>query len=316
MLLYTAADSNYFTQVAVLVNSLAKTQRTDTRLIIFGNNWNKSLEDKIKSISSGNISVEVLPVDPKEFTDIKLSRGFPLATAYNIIAPKYLLKEFSRAIYMDADTIVLKDLQELWNTSLTTPLSAVIDAHIGFIGFPLMWRPWKQLGNNPKAPYLNTGLMLIDLDLWRQKQITEKCLDLLSEFELSCVDQDALNLVLNGEFDHLHPKYNLMPYHLMSKLRTVDLLEDANEIQEAIESPAMIHFHRSFLGKPWIRGCTHPAKDLWTSVADEVSPRWKKSNDWAGVLKQKAAKFAKVTDLDQASNALLSLRSSDIGRSK
>ena len=96
----------------------------------------------------------------------------------------------------------------------------------------------------------------------------------------------------------------MMPYHLMTKLRTVDLIEDPNDIEDAIKSPAMIHFHRSFLGKPWVRGCTHPARKLWTSLADEASPNWKKSNDWIGFMKQRAASYAKMTVLDDASKQL------------
>jgi hypothetical protein len=42
------------------------------------------------------------------------------------------------------------------------------------------------------------------------------------------------SLVLNGNFDHLHPRYNMMPYHLMTKLRTVDLIEDPNEIEDVV----------------------------------------------------------------------------------
>ena len=303
-ILFTAADANYYTQAAVLVHSLSETQLGDTKLIVFGNGWNTDQVSRLRKIAKNHVTVEVVSVNANEFTDIKLSHGFPLATAYNLIAPKYLLKEYDHAIYMDADIVILDDLGEVWNQKLDSSVSAVLDAHIGFIGFPSMWRPWRELGADPKAPYLNTGLMNIDLKLWREQEITEKCLDLLAMYELPCVDQDALNLVLNGNFDHLHPRYNMMPYHLMKKLRTVDLLEDPNEIDDAIKSPAMIHFHRSFLGKPWVRGCTHPARKLWTSLADEVSPNWKKSNDWIGLIKQRAVSYAKMTDLDDASKQL------------
>ncbi len=310
--LYTAADANYFTQAAVLVKSLSATQKLTTELIVFGNGWNHEQVSKLQDIGYGNLSIQVKNIDKDRFSEIKLSHGFPLATAYNLIAPKYLLREYDHAIYMDADIVVLDDLGDVWNQVLTTPVSAVIDAHIGFVGFPSMWRPWRELGVDPKAPYLNTGFMNIDLKMWREQEITERCLDLLASYEMPCIDQDALNLVLNGKFDHMHPRYNLMPYHLMKKLRTVDVLEDSIDIQDAIKDPAMIHFHRSFLGKPWIRGCTHPARELWTSTADEVSPKWRKSNDFMGTLKQTAAKYANMSVLDESSSTLRSLKVSNL----
>ena len=311
--LYTAADANYFSQAAVLVKSLSATQKYSTKLMVFGAGWNREQVSKLNDVCYGNVSVEVKPVDKDKFSGIKLSHGFPLATAYNLIAPKYLLEAYDHAIYMDADIVILDDLGDVWNQKLTTPVSAVIDAHIGFIGFPLMLRPWRELGADPKAPYLNTGLMNIDLKLWRELEITEKCLDLLMSFEMPCIDQDALNLVLNGEFDHMHPRFNLMPYHLMKKLRTVDISEKPGDIQGAIKDPAMIHFHRSFLGKPWVRGCSHPARKLWTSIADEVSPRWRKSIDVIGAFKQAGAKFANMLELDESSGSLLSLNASNLG---
>ena len=287
--LYTAADANYFSQAAVLVKSLSATQKSSTEIVVFGAGWNRERVSKLQDISYGNVSVEVISIDKTQFTDIKLSHGFPLATAYNLIAPKYLLEGYDHAIYMDADIVILDDLGDVWNQKLTTPVSAVADAHIGFIGFPSMWRPWREL------------------------EITEKCLDLLVSFEMPCIDQDALNLVLNGKFDHMHPRFNLMPYHLMKKLRTVDISEKPNDIQDAIKNPAMIHFHRSFLGKPWVRGCSHPARKLWTSIADEVSPRWRKSNDMIGALKQAGAKFANMSELDESSITLSSLNASNLG---
>jgi lipopolysaccharide biosynthesis glycosyltransferase len=311
--LYTAADANYFSQAAVLVKSLSATQKSSTEIVVFGAGWNREQVSKLQDISYGNVSVEVIPIDKTQFTDIKLSHGFPLATAYNLIAPKYLLEGYDHAIYMDADIVILDDLGDVWNQKLTTPVSAVADAHIGFIGFPSMWRPWRELDADPKAPYLNTGMMNIDLKLWRELEITEKCLDLLVSFEMPCIDQDALNLVLNGKFDHMHPRFNLMPYHLMKKLRTVDISEKPNDIQDAIKNPAMIHFHRSFLGKPWVRGCSHPARKLWTSIADEVSPRWRKSNDMIGAFKRAGAKFANMSELDESSITLSSLNASNLG---
>ena len=315
-LFYTAADANYFIQAAVLVKSLSATQLHKTELIVFGNGWNREQVSQLKALCFDNVTVEVMPVDQNNYSGIKLSHRFPLATAYNIIAPKFLLQERDQAIYVDADVVVLDDFGDIWDQELVSPVSGVIDSHVGYIGFPSMWRPWRELGANPKAPYLNTGLLKINLNMWREEKITERCLDLLTSYELPCVDQDALNLIINGKFSYMHPRYNLMPYHLMKKLRTVDVLEDPSHIQGAISDPAMIHFHRSFLGKPWVLGCTHPARQLWTSIADEVSPKWRKSIDLMGTLRQTAAKYAKLSVLDESTKSLSGLRASSMSNEK
>jgi len=232
---------------------------------------------------------------------VKLIRGFPLATAYNILAPTYCLQDETRAIYLDADMVVTEDLGPLWDTELKTPVGAVLDAHIVWAASPSMWRPWREEALSPLTHYLNTGTMLIDLVKWREQKLTERTLEYLAKYELPCVDQDALNLVLRGEFDQLHPRYNSMPYHHLIMLRYLDTVESDQTIGEAITNPAIIHYHRSFFGKPWTYGCTHPGKDLWRGFADAVKPRWRKKFELMNSARAVAAKYANMTKLDSRS---------------
>ena len=61
--------------------------------------------------------------------------------------------DLDRVIYLDADTIVLTSLRDLWEESLgTSPVAAVRD-----IGFPYFAGvlPWRALGLPPGAPYFN-----------------------------------------------------------------------------------------------------------------------------------------------------------------
>jgi hypothetical protein len=89
-----------------------------------------------------------------------------------------------------------------------------------------------------------------------------------------------------------------MPYHHLKMLRYLDTVERDSVIGEAITDPAVIHYHRSFFGKPWTFGCTHPGVDLWRSLADEVRPGWRKQLDLIGSARSFAAKRAKMTTLD------------------
>ena len=94
-----------------------------------------------------------------------------------------------------------------------------------------------------------------------------------------------------------------MPYHHLQMLRYLDTVESDENIGEAITNPAVIHYHRSFFGKPWTFGCTHPGVELWRQLASEVSPRWRKNFDLTGSARAFAAKKAKMTKLDPRSFA-------------
>jgi len=298
MLIYTGADGNYALQAQVWMLSLVKTQRIPVRVVIFGNGWSKKNRSTLKSLENDKVKVEIREIDHSQFSEIRLRSGFPLATAYNVLAPLHMLNTETRAIYMDADMVVTEDLSSLWKTQLNTPVGAVLDAHIVWVASPSMWRPWHEEGLPPLTPYLNTGLMLMDLVKWREEKLTERTLNFLEKYELPCLDQDALNLALRGKFDKLHPRYNSMPYHHLKMWRYLDAVETQDVIGAAITDPAIIHFHRSFFGKPWTFGCTHPGAKLWRNLANQVRPRWRKKLEITNNVRSIVARFAKMTSLD------------------
>ena len=305
---YTAADANYELQARVLLKSLSLTQTCPTHLIVFGANWSQDQVTKLEALAEGNVSVEIREVNQDLHRDIRLTNGFPLATAYNILAPKEELPGGVRALYVDADVVVRKDLGELFTMKMNHVVGAVVDAHVAVMGIPSMWRPWREEGIDPTTSYLNTGALLVEVDAWRNFELTEKILELLRRYELPCVDQDAINLVLRGEFDRLRPSFNSMPYHLMKLLRNADLVETDDDLNEAITDPSIVHYHRSFLGKPWTRWSTHPARHLWTDLADLASPKWKRTIDAIGTARGIAARAAKMSTLDDRSEQMKELK--------
>jgi lipopolysaccharide biosynthesis glycosyltransferase len=306
-LVYTAADSNYLLQAKVFLRSMSYTQIEPTHLLVFGSGWNQTQRDELAAHAFNHLSVEVRDVDPEKHRDIRLTNGFPLATAYNILAPQTELPVGVRAAYFDADMVVRRDLGELFAMPMKYALGSVIDAHVAMVGGPSMWRPWREEKIDPRLPYLNTGALLIDVDRWNSERLTQRTLEFLEKYDLPCVDQDAINLALRGEFDLLRPAFNSMPYHIMKLLRTVDLVESLEDIDEAITDPVVVHFHRSFLGKPWTYGSTHPARKLWTNLADECDTKWRKKLDLMSWARGFAANKAKMSILDDRASKMTKL---------
>jgi lipopolysaccharide biosynthesis glycosyltransferase len=306
-LVYTAADSNYLLQAKVFLRSLSYTQTEPTHLLVFGSGWNQTQRDELAAHAFNHLSVEVRDVDPEKHRDIRLTNGFPLATAYNILAPQTELPVGVRAAYFDADMVVRRDLGELFAMPMKYAVGSVIDAHVAMVGGPSMWRPWREEKIDPRLPYLNTGALLIDVDRWNSERLTQRTLEFLEKYDLPCVDQDAINLALRGEFDLLRPAFNSMPYHIMKLLRTVDLVESLEDIDEAITDPVVVHFHRSFLGKPWTYGSTHPARKLWTNLADECDSQWRKKLDFMSWARGFAANKAKMSILDDRASKMTKL---------
>ena len=308
----TAADERYVDQACVLARSLQWSQPDEVDLVVLGSGWSNRSIERLKESGGHRVHTRVVdPADRRTSLVKPLRYGFPAATMYGVLAPQLqLFDNVERLVYLDADTIVRDDLGLLLRRDLSTPVAAVVDAHVSLMGMPSMWRAWREEHVDPLAPYLNTGVMVIDVGSWRELGITDQVFELLAKYRLPCVDQDALNLTLRGHFDRLEPRWNLMPYHLMRLLRTSDLLETEDAIAQALSDPGIIHFHRSFLGKPWQVGCTHPASGLWREIARSVGVG-RRSVSVRDLLRIVGARVAGMSSLDPRCEAMRDFRIAD-----
>ncbi|CAA7036136.1 unnamed protein product [Microthlaspi erraticum] len=103
----------------------------------------------------------------------------PLNYARNYLGD-ILDRSVDRVIYLDSDIIVVDDITKLWNTALTG--SRVIGApeycHANFTQYftPGFWSdpalPGLISGRNPC--YFNTGVMVMDMVRWRERNYREK----------------------------------------------------------------------------------------------------------------------------------------------
>ena len=125
------------------------------------------------------------------------------AMYYRYLFAQMLPKSVKRLIYMDADIICKGDILPLWQTDLQgNVLGAVRD-----------WGEEKSCGRIglKNGRYFNSGVLVMDLVKWRQKQLTQKLfrwLEQVGDTKILWGDQDALNGVIDGDFVELPKKYN------------------------------------------------------------------------------------------------------------
>lgn len=196
-------------------------------------------------------------------TNLRESIGFDYdTTAWNeivlarLLVDKLLPEDVERVLYLDGDTIVLNSLEELWKTDMRgKPLGACIEPTVNH-------KRKKELGLQ-NLPYYNSGVLLIDLTLWREQKIGERILKYYQEHDgrLFAPDQDAINGALEGEIHMLSPRYNYFnafwyyPYKTLVRIQKPIPFVSEKEFKQIQESPCIIHF----LGedRPWREGNTH-----------------------------------------------------------
>ncbi len=227
-----------------------------------------------RSLASPKLELNFVAPGPQALAGIR-HRGRVSRTAYfRILAPELLPASVSRAIYLDADVLVAADLAGLWaEPQRGLPLLAVREAGAPWVSSPRGLLNHRELGLRSGLGYFNSGVMTLDLALWREEQLTSRLLGYLESHAhaIRWWDQDALNAVLAGRWGELDPRWNQTPHFWEPAEGDSDPLSPA--VRElVIRDPWIVHF--STWSKPWHWGCTHPARERFFEVLDRT--------EWAG----------------------------------
>ena len=168
-----------------------------------------------------------------------------LTTYYRLLIGDLLPKDLEKCIYLDVDECVCKDLSELFNTDLKNDYIAGVVSPVYYFNQKLHC---KRLNIPTTKNYINAGMMIINLKLIRQDNMTQKFIE-LSKRNYSSQDQDVLNVACFGKIKTLPPKYNVQVMRLYGNNPRLKELYKEQDILEAISSPYIIHYSNKH--KPW-----------------------------------------------------------------
>ena len=174
------------------------------------------------------------------------------------------LADVGRIIHMDSDTIVTGSVEDLFSCELDGhPLGMVMDS--------VASKYKLYLGFSKEERYYNTGIMLYDINTWRQKRCTERIVDHVRNVRNNymALDQDLVNIVLRGDIVTLPIEFNVQPFHFAYNYKAYrsTFLDSSyyseNEIKWGINNPRIVHSFR-FIGEfPWHLNNVHPNSDLF-----------------------------------------------------
>jgi len=164
-----------------------------------------------------------------------------------------------RMIYIDCDTAIEGDISELEYIDM-------YDKTIGMVLDSLIIDSKQSVGLNKEDNYYNSGVILIDIDKWRERECSRRIMEHIKNVRTyGTVDQDVLNIELKDEIVTLPIKYNLQPIHLVypyklySKVyKHCEKYYEQEEIEEAVKKPAIIHYLRYVGESPWNADNVHP----------------------------------------------------------
>ncbi len=163
--------------------------------------------DAICCVSS-QINCVFLPVDPKLFDGFPERKRYPREIYYRLAAPLLLPEQLDRILYLDVDTLVINPLKNFY----TMDFQGNYYIACTHIRETLTRLNDLRLKVPEGAPYVNTGVMMLNLPALRQnltmEQIRDTALQKIDSFWLP--DQDLLT-VMHGNKILLADaqKYNL-----------------------------------------------------------------------------------------------------------
>lgn len=190
---------------------------------------------------------------------------------YRLFVAEVLPADLDKVLYLDCDIVVESSIKDLWEVNLDGyPLGAVPDNQNSNVHLT------NRLGYNVNDGYFNSGVLLINLNYWREHNVLKSFKDYIAEnyYNLQHHDQDVLNHEFHGLKMELPIRYNFLT-SLMYKEKYIHVsCSYFDQISEAYVHPCIIHYCGT--DRPWYSNSTHPMKAYWYKYQNLTE--WKGQN--------------------------------------
>ncbi len=243
-------DNDYCQHCAALIASILYNSNKNDNYVFhiisdFISDENKQNLEQLKNIA--DFSIKYYKISADEFENLNTKNNLPTACFYRF--KLFDILKINKVIYLDCDTIVRKDIAELYKTDIKDFYCAGVE---DIVGKTLK----KRYSLSDSSTYINSGVLLINLKLCKQDNIYEKLIDFISE-PLNGLygDQDVLNIVVQDKVKILDLKWNCMyKYHTE--------YDNKDYYNSTAKDPSIIHYISVY--KPWIPGkYTYLKKDYF-----------------------------------------------------
>ncbi len=294
--LVLASDERYAMPLATTLRSIVESNSSKQPLDIYvlTDGIREHIRGKIRrSLPAGAADIRWIEVDLGLFRDFATINHISKITFARLLLP-HILPNTSKVLYLDSDILVLDGLQDLCNIELGgNILGAVTDGLDSELKAGTL-----NATIPPVQDYFNAGVLLIDLDRWREERVSEKALQYLAANPSSPFsDQDALNVACDGQWAKLDRRWNYLVYD--ENLAIASLDPDAR--------PRIAHFVT--WKKPWKAACWAANSDLYDAFRGRTLFARTFTDRVLDVLRNAWARFRYSPPVDAAAPSIKMLAS-------
>ena len=237
--IFFAVDDKYVPFLAVTLQSLVNNASQENYYVIkiLYTNMSEESKEKISKYTRENVNIEYVDLNYyiEKIKSKLYTRDYFSMTTYFRLFISNLYPQYNKAIYLDCDIVLLKDIAELYNIDIGDNLLGAVPDDIIQKNEVFQEYVEKVVGVASYKTYFNAGMLVMNLDELRKFQFQEKFLYLLENVKFSVIqDQDYLNRICKGRVKLIDTAWNLMP-------------TASDDMKE--EDIKLIHYNYQY--KPW-----------------------------------------------------------------
>lgn len=202
MNLLFAIDDNVTTQLMTTLYSVVQnTPNTKISAYVIQKETLKDTAKLKQFCQTIGVTYHAIKVDPKIFSEAPITDRYPETIYYRLLAHEYLPKNIHRILYLDVDILVINDLTSLYQMPMEDKLYAAA-SHSQLTNNMTEQFNKLRLGNYEAESYYNSGVLLMNLDLIREKVSSDDIFNYIKANKLTLFlpDQDVLNALYGKYF--------------------------------------------------------------------------------------------------------------------
>lgn len=236
--IFFASDCNYLPYLTVAIKSLIEksSKQNEYRIYVLTNDITEKDFEYLKIFEQSNVKINRVDVNDKieSIKDKVALRDYYSVSIYFRLFIPSLFPQYKKAIYLDSDIVLNRDVADMFKTDLKDNYVAAVLDEVIWSSKDFTYYAINALDVSEKQ-YFNSGVLVMNLDKFRENKIEDDFYNWVNSYNFGTVapDQDYLNCICKDKVVYLDKGWNKMP------------------MGEKLDDDKLCLIHYNMFMKPW-----------------------------------------------------------------